>query len=113
MLDVFSPLLLHPHFFRSLRMRYFALVLFLLSALPAHAQICPDVQCPEGQVRDRTTCLCRPLVCGLVCPPDQKLDAQQCRCLTNGASTPIRPPCALVCPPDQKLDAANCRCVDR
>src|SRR6476660_3935169 len=61
-------------FFRSLRMRYFALVLFLLSALPAHAQICPDVQCPEGQVRDRTTCLCRSVVCALVCPPDQKLD---------------------------------------
>ena len=57
-------------------MRYLALVLFLLLALPAHAQICPDVQCPEGQVRDRTTCLCRPLVCGLVCPPDQKLDAR-------------------------------------
>jgi hypothetical protein len=56
-------------------MRYLALVLFLLSALPAHAQICPDVQCPEGQVRDRATCLCRTLVCGLVCPSDQKLDA--------------------------------------
>ena len=94
-------------------MRYFALVLFLLSALPAHAQICPDVQCPEGQVRDRTTCLCRSVVCALVCPPDQKLDDQQCRCVTNGASTPIRPPCALVCIDPQRLDAANCRCVDR
>jgi len=68
-------------------MRYFVMLLFLVLAPQAQAQtqgqgvVCPQVQCPPGQERDRATCLCKPVVCTLVCISPKRPDTQNCKCV--------------------------------
>lgn len=42
--------------------------------------------------------------CGLVCPPDKRLNPANCTC-----SDKAPPPCGLVCPPGQEL-SGYCSC---